>query len=378
MQRLARIPFGGARRRCVGAAALVVVGVPLILLNACRGPLRIDPLRETVRGPIVDEHLEIAQRYAPWILHEADPARLRDDIPAALDFDGDLDGGNNWEHLAHFVIRPTVGYTVVATDTHWFVTYHLFHPRDWSSIDLGLHMTHEGDGENLQVVAQRADGRVVLLYAQAHYVGEAWVRAGYGARGRSVEPRGHLTLVDTDGRPRDDGSHVAVYVQSGGHGIYGVPDPCSNVMVDDTGGVHFEGAGLVLRPALQGEVVREPDVASASPTATWPYVLESIPAQLWDGLRDGSLVGEGALLDGVVGYRGSGRTFDVPRYHEGDRFSGPFGPDRGISPFAVDFDFEPPHLGALLFDPAARWNEALVLPGEWGEALVVDPFSEGW
>lgn len=359
-------------------ALLTVVAAGLASLNACQGPLRVDPLRYATREPSVDEHLAVAREYAPWVLHAADAGRVRDDIPAAFDFDGDLDGGNNWDNLTRYVIEPTLGYSVVGTETHWFLTYHLFHPRDWSDIDLGLHMTHEGDGENLQVVVRREDGRVVLLYTQAHYVGEAYVREGFEASAAEVEPRGTLRLVDDDGHPDPDGAHVLVYVQSGGHGIYGVPDSCADVVLDDAGGVRFDGAGLLLRPARPDEPIAEPDAAFTriDPADAWPYRLESVPAQLWPGLRDGSLIGEDRLLDGTVPYRDARRSLDVPRYHEGDRFSGPFGPDRGISPFAVDFEFDAPHLGALLFDPARRWSEALLLPEPWSTDYVVDPFTD--
>ena len=64
----------------------------------------------------------------------------------------------------------------------------------------------------------------------------------------------------------------------------------------------------------------------------------------------------------------------MPRFYEADRFSGPLGPDKGISPFAVDYDFGEGEVGALLFDPAWRYAETLRIEGEWSREYVDYPF----
>ena len=151
------------------------------------------------------------------------------------------------------------------------------------------------------------------------------------------------------------------------------------------GSAVFEATGIVFRPARAGERVDEPPLDRSPPAArvpggadaAVPYRLESTLARLWPGLRDGSLVGEGGLVDGPLRYRGRAIDVHVPRYYEGDRFSGPFGPDRGISPFAVDFGFGEGEVGALFFDPAARYAECLAVPEPWSRDYEGDPFSAG-
>ena len=86
-------------------------------------------------------------------------------------------------------------------------------------------------------------------------------------------------------------------------------------------------------------------------------------------------MGEGGLVDGPLPYESPWITVGVPRYYEADRFSGPFGPDRGISPFAVDVGFSAPHLGALFFDPARRWAELLTIEEPWSTTYLDDPFT---
>lgn len=356
-----------------GALGLAVLA-GLVRLNSCATPLATPPLRRASPPPVVDARLGLARAHAPWILKEIHPVKGRQDLPAPVDFDGDLNGENAWENFSAHELLPTVYYAVVGTETHWFLTYHLYHPRDWTHVDLGLHLTHENDGENLQVVVERSSGAVVALFTQAHYRGGAYAPAGAGFGDGAHSLRGAPTLVDDAGRPSPSGTHPVVFVEQGGHGIYGVPDRSADASIAPDGRVSFGAAGRVLRPARPGESVAEPALHGEAPV---PYRLESLPAKLWPALRDGSLVGEGRLLDGAVPYADDRRALDLPRYYEADRFSGPFGPDRGISPFAVDFGFRSPNLGALLFDPGRRWAEVLAVPEPWGVVVTEDPFSDG-
>jgi hypothetical protein len=215
-------------------------------------------------------------------------------------------------------------------------------------VRIGLSETHENDGENLQVVADKASGKVVLLFTQAHYRGKAWVTAGAGFGSRSEPLQGEILVKD--------GTHPVIYVAPRGHGITSATDPC----------VQGKEGILELRPAREGESVAEPDHGATGPL---PYQLASTMAAFWPGVADGSLLGEGGLFDGTVSYAG----FPVPRYYEADRFSGPWGPDRGIAPFAVDFSFCAGRIGALFFDPARRYAGCLKVPSPWSTEYVVPP-----
>lgn len=359
-----------ARRLLAGAATTALV--PLALLNACGcgAPLRIEPLAATDRPLATDGDLELAREFAPLVFHELHPgAKGRQDLPTRVDFDGDLRGDNNWESFPRWALPPTVYYAVLETATHWFIAYHLFHPRDWSYLRLGLHETHENDGENLQVVVQKAARRVVLLFTQAHYCGGVYTNPGSGLSSATEKIRGPLVLFDAADRPRADGRRAGVYVEWGGHGIYGLAGR-SEVAVDGEGRATWKGAGIVLRPARPGERVAEPDLAAGSA----PYQLESTRAKLWPGVRDGSLIGKGGLLDGLVRYQDARVDVRIPRFYEADLFSGPFGPDRGISPFALDFGWKEGALGALYFDPARRYAEVLAITPPWSLAYLRYPY----
>jgi hypothetical protein len=210
----------------------------------------------------------------------------------------------------------------------------------------------------------------VLLLAQAHYCGVAWSAAdsGFGSLEEDVE--GPFLLLDADGRPAADATHAAVFVESQGHGILSATDPDADVAVGADGGVAFTTHGIVLVPSLDGAATGEPPHHATR----WPYRLESTARKIWPGVADGSLLGEDGLLDGTCTLESAGASYPVPRYYEGDRFSGPFGADRGISPFAIDFGFSCGTVGALYFDPAGRYAECLRVPTPWSQTYVARPF----
>lgn len=321
----------------------------------------------------MDERLDLACRYAPLVFQETDARRGREDLPSNIDFDGDLVGRNNWENFERFRLVPTVYYALLETETHLFLTFHLFHPRDWAPFPLGLQDTHENDGENLQVVVEKGTGLPVLLFAQAHYRGRAYANDRARFRDREVRIRAGFRTFDDAGAPDPAGTHVAVYVESQGHGIYGSEDRSARISIGPGGEGRFKkGSGLVLRPAREGEEVRQP---ASFTSGTVPYRLESTIAKLWPGVRDGTLVGNGALFDWPCPYEDARvRLARLPRAYDGDRYSGPLGNDRGISPFAVSFGFSCGEVGSLFFDPAARWKRALRISEAWESRYLEDPF----
>ncbi len=343
---------------------LLVLGFLIILNLGCNAPLKQLSLQENLNPVLTDNYLDLARNYAPYLYHEIHPTKGRQDIPTRVDFDGDLRGDNNWDHFPSHALPPTVYYMVLETETHYFLTYHLFHPRDWSFMHLGVHTTHENDGENLQVVVEKASGSPVLLFTQAHYCGRIYSNEQEKIKSGEREIRAPVLWLE--------GRHAAVFVESCGHGIYGALDSSSEVTVDESGAVRFEGFGMIFRPASAGEEIREPELIDG---AIVPYQLESTTKKLWPGLRDQTLVGEGGLFDRPYAYQDERVKIGVPRYYEADFFSGPLGPDRGISPFAVDIDWEEGTLGALFFDPARRYRECLRIEGPWSLNYVNYPFN---
>ena len=323
--------------------------------------------------PIHDRLYSIAYKYAPFIYHATEEEGGRQDVISNIDFDGDLIGNNNWENFELYELKPTVYYAVLETWTHFFISYHLFHPRDWNNFTLYLHDTHENDGENLQVVVRKSDGMVVLLWTQAHYASDVYVNSYSFISSADFDITGEFQTVDSAGVPRPAGNHAAVFVEAYGHGIYSTLDSESEVGFQTDTLYSFEdGSGLLFRPARPGEEIREP---ASYAKGEVPYQLESITARLWPILRAGELTGDGRLLDGIWRYRDDLVDAPVPRFYDANRFSGPFGSDRGISPFALDLYWGNGTLGALFFNPASRYQEQLTIEHEWSTEYVGYPFK---
>lgn len=325
--------------------------------------------------PATESLTSIVERYSPFVYAATDSRCGRHDIISNVDFDGDLVGNNNWENFDRFQLKPTVYYAILETETHYFVSYHLFHPRDWNHFTFWLNDTHENDGENFQIVVRKSDGRVVLLWTQAHYRSSVYSVPGSGIESGSTRIDGEFQTVDTNGVLDANGTHVCVFVESQGHGIYGTLGSDSEVVVKPDGSYNFkDGSGLLFRPNEAGQQVSEPLNTNAGDVA---YQLDSITVKLWPLLRDGELAGDGKLLDGC--YRYQDELVDikqVPRFYDGNRLSGPLGNDRGISPFALDFSFSPGTLGALFFNPAKRYSEQLTITGAWSRNYVNYPFAQ--
>ncbi|MEK6408146.1 MAG: hypothetical protein AABN34_14390 [Acidobacteriota bacterium] len=354
------------------AGALLIL---LIISNVHRLSRSGKPADQNRGAPPASESLTpIVEQYAPFVYAETGKSGGRQDVISNIDFDGDLEGNNNWENFDRFVLKPTVYYAVLETETHYFIAYHLFHPRDWNRFTVWLNDTHENDGENFQVVVRKSDGRVVLLWSQAHYRSSVYTISGSGIESGATRMAGQFQTVDSNSVPSDEGTHACVFVEAEGHGIYGTLDSDSEVRVNADGTFGFKGgSGLLFRPARAGEEVKEPENTSSGQVA---YQLDSTTRKLWPLLRDGRLTGDGKLLDGSYRYQDELVDIEeVPRFYDGNRFSGPFGSDRGISPFALDFSFDRGTLGALFFNPAQRYAETLKITDPWSREYINYPFA---
>lgn len=106
-------------------------------------------------------HEQLAYRWAP--IHYQDVDRTgadalggRSDFVTAIDYDGDWIGRNNWENLPSHPARAVAYWSVVSTDTHWYIVYAFFHPRDWCDWPgCGLIDKHENDFEGQLVIVRR-------------------------------------------------------------------------------------------------------------------------------------------------------------------------------------------------------------------------------
>ena len=165
----------------------------------------------TERRP-ADPYRRLAEHWAPVIAQET-WWQPKSDYIARFDYDGDWHGDNNWKHLEEGASQAYVYYAAMETRTHWFLVYNVFHPRDYSDKCVAG-TCHENDNEGL-ILAILKDGsefgRLQAMETLAH-------NNIYSFRAdRDIRKGVH----NIDGRIEFRGHRPVVFIESGGHGIYG-------------------------------------------------------------------------------------------------------------------------------------------------------------
>lgn len=133
------------------------------------------PYAEAIKDGI--DHEDIAIHYAPQIDQAVNvllSAGGRGDFITAVDYDGDWTCLNNWENLTKGDLGAVVYYSVQETDTHYYVGYYFYHPRDDAEIWLDR---HENDLEGIMLAVPKwqegmpwQEGYLApeMLYTQGH------------------------------------------------------------------------------------------------------------------------------------------------------------------------------------------------------------------
>jgi hypothetical protein len=149
------------------------------------------------------------------------------DMISRFDDDGDWIGWNNWDHLDGENMAYAY-YSVAETDTHWFLGYAFFHPRDWAA---GVAQEHENDMEGV-MAAVRKDGSTWGAFEAAMTIWhEHWfiyrnpAAGGYLGPGR-LAPFGIIEnlVFETSGQLSETHVRPMTSQQAEGHGLTG----CAN------------------------------------------------------------------------------------------------------------------------------------------------------
>ncbi len=240
-------------------------------------------------------HQELALHYAP-VIHQG--VASDQDFITAVDFDGDWVGNNNWENQPTGDLSAHVYYSVVETETHWFLLYALFHPRDYTSDPCEeSDGCHENDMESVQVVVAK-DGtpfghlQVIETLAHSHIY---LYTSDQSVGGNFLKVKGAVRL---------EGERPVVYVETYGHGTYAQ----RKILVPHA---------VVYRAGEQAEVpegLGDDDVS---------YQLVSIYDTLWMHRDE---IGPGRAFDQPFDYRGHilPATFDGEDYGT-DKANTPWG-----------------------------------------------------
>ena len=199
-------------------------------------PAEADPVAVTYDGAARD--YEIAARFAP-VFRQALGSSPRFDYITAFNFDGDWQGDNNWENAgddAH-PLKATVYFNVSETETHYYIHYAAFHPRDYkggnvrgvvlsevlregaarhgdydpTGLSQAAVLAHENDMEGALVVVAKAVG--LFGSTRVEYVETL-------AHNQFLQYRVDRRLFGrSDGGIQVEDEHPILFVEPKGHGI---------------------------------------------------------------------------------------------------------------------------------------------------------------
>ncbi len=280
----------------------------------------------------------LARHYAPLIRQGT--ATSQDYITAA-DFDGDWVSRNNWEHQPDGDLSAYVYYSVIETESHWFLFYALFHPRDYTRKPCETSGgCHENDMESLQLVIARDGtpfGHLLAMTTLAHgdlylYIADSSVKGNF---------------LPLSGIVRFEGSHPVVYVETYGHGIH--------------------GQSIALFPRVTvyrvGDHAERPDHLGDQDVR---YRLLPIETTLWAHRHE---IGPGRAFDCPFDYRGH----ILPACFDGDNY----GEDKANTPWGYNqATGDALSRGDWFLDPVKAWRYHATFAEPLSTVYTVHPYRE--
>jgi len=164
--------------------------------------------------------LDLAYRWAPVHHQDTDSSDYDADYLSAVDFDGDWDAKNNWEHQDDNVnnLKAKVYYSVVETSTHWYLVYSFFHPRDWVDYPDPFNLDHhENDMEGALMIVRKdgstygkLEGMVTVFHTNFY----SFTPPGSPLRNGQEDIDGSVIMADYDGS-----QHPTTFQEAKGHGL---------------------------------------------------------------------------------------------------------------------------------------------------------------
>ncbi|MFC7241425.1 hypothetical protein ACFQO7_02915 [Catellatospora aurea] len=295
---------------------------------------------------------QLALRWAPIHYQDVDATGShalsgRSDYITKVDFDGDLNGRNNWDRTgqAGVSLAAHAYYSVVETSTHWYLTYLFFHPRDWTDHPF-FETEHENDGEGVLLVVER-DGsdygvlRAAVTVAHTDFFSYTPSGSTWSSGRESVD--GTLQLQSS---PHDGFAHPVTAQEAKGHGLKAYPQ------------YNINGDGIVYYPSTVAETPSSGDDRDVR------YQLIDIFAAggLWAQRANSSLFASAGTFAGDdSGDCGAG-TYDCTT-------------NSANAPWGWDDGNDLPGRGQLATDPAKLAVEYFTIPGTLSRTYTSNPYQ---
>jgi hypothetical protein len=336
-------------RVCLGPRTLLFLA--LASSSAClEAPDELGETDAPLTASDPAQRAQLALRWAPVHYQDVDQTGSHalggaSDYITRYDFDGDLNARNNWENAGNpaFPLKAHGYYSVVETDTHWFLVYLFFHPRDWA--DSWFDTEHENDAEGVMLAVHRDGttyGKLKGAVTVAHKDFFSYVPSGgtWTSGAESVDGTLQLTTLA-------DGGHPVTAQQAKGHGLKARPY------------YDINGDGVVYFPSLTTA-----EVPSYADDRSVAYQLVDIvvPGGMWDQRGNTSLFASfGTFAGDTAGGCGSGTAGC-----SSNSANAPWGWNDGN---------DPSPRGALASDPAGLARAYFSIPEAFSTTYTFNPFQ---
>ena len=111
-------------------------------------------------------------RWAP-VIYQQDNGRdpmARENTCTTVNYDRDWRANNNWENLPYYPPEPAVYYSLVESDTHYFIGYYLYYPRHAGG------SKHEHDMAGVMAVVQKGGDQYGQMEMLLVYSNNDWLK----------------------------------------------------------------------------------------------------------------------------------------------------------------------------------------------------------
>jgi len=355
---------------------LILAGLVAGLVHC--GVNEINSSREEQRR---DRYFSLAHYWAPIWHQSTHPERYREDYITSYDYDGDARSNNNWENLTSMpdaALQAAIYYSVVETETHYYILYTDYHPRDWAEGPLAKMDSHENDLEGAMMVIAKSEqsqyGSFFVLYTQAH--GRLFLFGNPVLRQTTVPYLGYqeeipVTFKSLDGQ----GNHPELFVESQGHGVYALGcrpffgmeclSPSDTVYAEESPDVF---SSIIYAPERTSRL--ETIAAPEDSTGEASYALISIEDTLWADRDNISSEGQEArIFDRPWQYVAHDeQTIDLPMAFDGDTYKA----DSANPPWAWDDFRDLLERGDFFFYPAETVRTHLGLDSQAAASVSTD------
>lgn len=298
----------------------------------------------------VSSQEELAYYWAPIIYQDTDNTNFKADFLTKFNYDNNWIGNDNWENLESYPLDAYIYYSIVETETHLFLGYYTFHPRDWLVVDIES-TSHENDLEGVLIVIKKDSswGQFLCMVTRAHV--NFYQYKDYNQSPSSGVSNGH---EDIDGDIEfelvsdyetefsfESHEHPIVYVDCWGHGVYGDKRWESDGFPGGDG-VKYSPKGIAEVPSNGND----PEVS---------YKLLKIE-ELWDRRFNAY---------------GSGETFGNFTALDGNTY----GDDKALAPWGWDDDFDgPTFTGEFFYNPIDLVNTHFSNLGYYEFRYIYNPY----